>query len=123
MTKKGEKKQKAAKAANANANATAAPKGPKQGTLPAEGMSRKRIAELDEAAEAYRVARNARQEKTKVEKAKKTELMAVARKHGINVYVYEGEDGEELEVEYTAETKENVAVKQIAKAGADEDNE
>jgi transcriptional regulator len=115
MTKKGEKKAKAEKAANTN-------KGPKQGTLPAEGMARKRIAEIDKAAEAYRVERNKRQAQTKVEKAKKQELIQIARKHGIKVYVYEGEDGEELEVEYTEATTENVKVTQVAKAGADEDN-
>lgn len=113
MTKKGKKTNKAPKAENASAAAAAdsKPKGKRQGEL--AGFERERIAELDDAAEAYRVARNTRQAQTKVEKAKKQELMAVARKHGVKVYVYESEDGEELQVEYTAETKENVKVKKL----------
>lgn len=119
MAKKSNKKTKAPKASKTTANSneaapaaapeTAPAKGKKQGEL--DGFGRERIAELDGAAEAYRKARNERQAKTKVEKAKKQELMAVARKHGVKVYVYESDDGEELEVEYTAETKENVKVK------------
>jgi hypothetical protein len=122
MTKKGSKKTKAAKNENAT---TAAPvdtkpaAGRKQGEL--AGFERKRIEELDQAAEAYRTARNSRQEKTKVEKAKKQELMAVARKHGVKVYLYESEDGEELQLEYTAETKENVKVKKIEDVDDEED--
>lgn len=86
MTKKGEKKT----AANTNAK-----KAPKQGTLPADGMARKRIDELDAAAEAYRAARNKRQDHTKIEIEKAAVLLAVARKYGISVYVYEDEEGDE----------------------------
>jgi hypothetical protein len=124
MTKKIDKKTKApkvTKTANTNEQSAppAKPKGKKQ--LEIAGTERKRIPELDEAAEAYRTARNTRQEKTKIEKAKKQELMAAARKHGVKVYVYESEDGEELELEYTAETKENVKVKKVEDLDDDED--
>ena len=124
MTKKGKsKKTTKAKAKKENATEPAATppaeKPKKQGEL--AGFERQRIAELDTAAEAYRMARNTRQAQTKVEKAKKQELMAVARKHGIKVYVYESEDGEELEIEYTAETKENVKVKKVEDLDDDED--
>ena len=114
MTKKSKAPKKSTKASNTNEPTTTAdkkPKGKKQLDIP--GTERKRIDELDTAAEAYRTARNTRQAQTKVEKAKKQELLAVARKHGVKVYVYESEDGEELEVEYTAETKENVKVKKL----------
>lgn len=125
MTKKGTKSKAPKAAKNENATAAAAPaeapptKGKKQGEL--DGFERPRIAELDKAAEGYRTARNERQAKTKVEKAKKQELMAVARKHGVKVYVYESDDGEELQLEYTAETKENVKVSKIEDTDEDED--
>lgn len=89
--------------------------------LPAEGMTRKPIKEIDDAAEAYRLERNKRQEQSKKEKAKKTELMAVARKHGVQAYVYESEDGEEFTVEYSSATKENVKVTKIADGDEDEE--
>jgi hypothetical protein len=47
--------------------------------------------------------------------------MAIARKHGVKVYVYESEDGEELQLEYTAETKENVKVSKLEDDDGDED--
>lgn len=115
MTKKSSKKKaKNSNAPKADDTAPAEAKpttGKKQGEL--DGFERPRIKEIDQAAEAYRTARNMRQEKTKVEKAKKQELMAVARKHGVKVYVYESDDGEELQLEYTAETKENVKVSKL----------
>ncbi len=103
----------------ARAKKTKAPKATKQ-QLKIPGTSRKegpgRIKELDDAAEEYRSERDKRQAQSKVEKAKKQELLAVARKHGVKVYVYEDDNGEDLEVEYTAETKENVSVKKVAPA-------
>lgn len=123
MTKKGSKK--AAKNENTATPAAAAAetkpkpaKGKKQGEL--SGFERKKIDEIDKAAEVYRKARNTRQAQTKVEKAKKQELMAIARKHGVKVYIYESDDGEELQLEYTAETKENV---KVSKIDVDEDED
>jgi len=114
MTKKNPKKSAPKKTANENKPAAAAK--PKKGAaqLKIPGTERKRIKEIDEAAEAYRVERNKRQEQSKVEKAKKQELMKVAREHGAKLYVYEAEDGEEFAVEYTADTKENVKVTKVA---------
>ncbi len=86
---------------------------PKQLKLEAEGMNRKGIDEVDKAAEAFRVARDKRMALTKVEKEKKTLLMAVVKKHGLTNYIYEDEDGEDEEVEYKAETAENVKVKKV----------
>ena len=115
--KKAATKKPPAKATAKNENAKPSKK--KQLDIP--GTERKRIAEIDDAAEAYRVERNKRQEQSKVEKAKKQELMAVARKHDAKLYVYEAENGEEFEVEYTADTKENVKVTKAAAAeGEDE---
>lgn len=114
MTKKGSKKKTIAPKTDD------APKKAKQMPLPGEGMQRKRIAELDKAAEFYRAARNVRQEHTKKEKEAKTLLMACAKKHGVDVYVYEDEEGEEFEVEYSAEQKENIKVSKIARDEADE---
>jgi hypothetical protein len=111
MAKKTEKK---------GASSKKPPQKAKQLKLPAEGMSRKRIPEVDDAAEAYRVARDERMAHTKVEKEKKAKLLETAKKHGIKVYVFEDEDGEELEVEYTAKTDENVTVRKV-KAEADDE--
>lgn len=92
----------------------------KQLKLPAEGMSRKAIPEVDKAAERYRDARDIRMDHTKLEKAAKQSLLEVAKKHGVKVYVFEDEDGEELEVEYIEKTDENVKVRKVKpEAGED----
>lgn len=91
----------------------AAPKKAKQLKLPAEGMSRKSNPEIDDAAELYREARDARMEHTKTEKATKQSLLDVCKKHGVSVYIYESEDGEEYEIEYKEKTDENVKVKRV----------
>lgn len=98
-------------------------KKPQQMKLPAEGMSRKAVAEIDKAAENYREKRDVRMEHTKLEKAAKSVLIDVAKKHlaeaakndpkGIATYVYESEDGEEFEVRYIAKSAENVKVKKV----------
>lgn len=99
--------------AKKTAKKTKAPKKQKQLKLPAEGMSRKAIPELDKAAESYREARDIRMEHTKVEKTAKVNLLNVAKKYGVKVYVYESEDGDELEVEYIEKTDEDVKVKKV----------
>jgi hypothetical protein len=114
VTKKGSKKTKAA-------NDEAAPKKPKQLGLPAEGMQRKKIAEVDKAAEAYRAARDIRMKHTKTEKERKLALIEVAKKHGVKDYVYEDEDGEEFAVEYTADQKENVKVRKLDRDDGDDE--
>lgn len=111
MAKKNAKKAKAAKPAPETSKKPAAPKKAKQLKLPAEGMSRKANPEIDAAAEEFRTARDVRMEHSKAEKAAKAKLLDVAKKHGIKLYIYESEDGEELEVEYTAKTDENVTVR------------
>lgn len=50
------------------------------------GTERKSIKEVDDAAEVYRTARDARMKKSKVEKEKKTDLVNVMLKHGLSVY-------------------------------------
>lgn len=99
------------------------PKGPKgkQLKLPADGMKRTSIAEVDKAAEAFRVARDKRMALTKIEKEKKVLLLEAAKKHGVKKYVYEAEDGEEFEVEYESEVEENVKVKKVKQDEDDED--
>lgn len=109
MTKKGTKTKKAAKPAAAKKPA----KKPKQLKLPAEGMARKSIPEVEEAAEKYREARDTRMEHTKLEKAAKSVLQEVAKKHGVSVHLYESEDGEEYEVRYTAKTDEDIKVSKV----------
>ena len=118
MAKKTKAKAKGAKkspktGAEPAAPAAAKPKKAKQLKLPAEGMSRKANPEIDKAAERYRVARDTRMEHTKVEKAEKANLLEVAKKHGIEVYVYESEDGEEFTVEYTKKQDEDVKVRKV----------
>ncbi len=77
------------------------------------GTERKGIREVDDAAEAFRIARDKRMAMTKVEKEKKTLLMGIVKKHGLESYVYDDEDGEEEEVLYKAETAEDVKVKKV----------
>lgn len=50
------------------------------------GTERKSIKEVDDAAEVYRNARDARMKKSKVEKEKKSDLVNVMLKHGLSVY-------------------------------------
>ena len=127
MAKK--KPTKAAKTAAPKKPAAAAPPPPaaepakpkkgKQLKLPAEGMARATNPEIDALAEAYREKRDARMALTKEEKAAKQSLLDVAKKHGITVYVYESEDGDEYEVKYKAKTDEEIKVKRV-KAEPDE---
>jgi len=95
-------------------------RGKRQQTIP--GTERKSIDEVDDAAEAFRVARNKRQAATKVETEKKAVLKDILRKHGIKSYFYEDEDGDTEEVQRTEEVKEDVKVNKVkqAKAKADE---
>jgi hypothetical protein len=95
---------------------------PQQQKLPGEGFARKGIKEIDDAAEAYRTARDTRMEYTKAEKAAKDYLLGVVKKHEAKVYIYESEDGEEMRVEYTAKAKENVRVRS-ASSESDDDGE
>lgn len=121
MTKSKTKKPKAEKAATQK---PAAPKKakPQQQKLPGEGFQRKGIKEIDDAAEAYRAARDVRMEHTKLEKAAKDRLLDVVKKHEAKVYIYESDDGEEMRVEYTAKAKENVRVRS-ASSEPDDDGE
>jgi collagenase-like PrtC family protease len=82
-----------------------------------------RVKEVDEAAEAYRKARDKRQAATKVETEKKTILKETLKRHGVTgPYFYDDEDGDTEEVKPTIETKEDVKVNKVkqAKAKADE---
>jgi hypothetical protein len=84
-----------------------------------------RVKEIDEAAEAYRKARDKRQAATKVETEKKTVLKEALRRHGINgPYFYDDEDGDTEEVKPILPDPEEFDVKvnkvKQAKAKADE---
>jgi hypothetical protein len=108
---------------NDNTPATTEPKAKRQKrqqSIP--GTERKSIEEVDEAAEAFRIARNKRQAATKVEAERKAVLKSVLGKHGIKSYFYEDEDGDTEEVQRIEELKEDVKVNKVkqAKAKADE---
>lgn len=121
-TKKAAKKTIASKPSSPANDQTLAPKKAKQLSLAGEGMQRKKIAEVDKAAEAFREARDTRMKHTKVEKEKKTVLMDVAKKHGLkNGYVYESEDGEEFVVDYTEDSKANVKVRKLERDDGDDE--
>lgn len=109
MTKKSSKKT----TTKETTDEAPTPKKAKQLGLPAEGMQRKKIAEIDKAAEAFRAARDTRMSHTKKEKERKLALIEVVKKHGLKSYVYEDEDGEEFAVEYAADQKENVKVRKL----------
>lgn len=118
MTKKTAKKKatkKPAKPANTNAK--------KGAQLRIAGTERpNRIPAVDEAAEAYRVARNERQAAGKVELEKKALLKDVLKKHDIKgSYYYDDEDGDTEEVEPITEVKEDVKVNKVKNAKAKDD--
>jgi hypothetical protein len=111
MGKKNAKKTKSTgKAKNDN----------KKGQLRIAGTERpNRIEEIDEAAEAYRVARNERQAAGKVEQEKKAVLKDLLKKHGIvDAYFYDDEEGDTEEVKPISEVKEDVKVNKVKNAKA-----
>ena len=114
MAKKNAKKKSAGKAKNDNK---------KTGQLRIAGTERpNRIPEIDEAAEAYRVARNERQAAGKVELEKKALLKDLLKKHDIkDVYFYDDEEGDTEEVKPIHEVKEDVKVNKVKNAKAKDD--
>lgn len=81
-----------------------------------------RVKEVDDAAEAYRKARDKRQAATKVETEKKTILKDTLKRHGISgPYFYDDEDGDTEEVKPTQEVKEDVKVNKVKQAKAKSD--
>lgn len=71
------------------------------------GTERKTIPAIEAAANAYRDARDTRMEHTKVEVAKKADLIRVMQEHKVALYKFDGPEGEEL----TAELKDETTVK------------
>jgi len=115
MTKKGTKTKTTKKPANTNAK--------KGAQLRLAGTERpNRIKEIDEAAEAYRIARNKRQAATKVEGEKKTVLKDLVKKFGLtDSYFYDDEDGDTEEVQPINEVVEDVKVNKVKQAKAKDD--
>lgn len=73
----------------------------KQVTIGGEAFKRpNRIAEIDDAAEAFRKARDKRMSATKVESEKKSQLKGLMKKHGLitSSYFYDDEDGDTEEI-------------------------
>jgi hypothetical protein len=87
----------------------------KQGELP--GMEREQIKEVDDAAEAYRDARDARMKKTETEKESKDALIEVMRKHKLTVYRDESVDPPLV---ITLVDKTNVKVTEVEDGAQDE---
>ncbi len=90
------------------------------------GMERPSIKEVEEAAEDFRLKRNARMLAMTPEKEAKTNLLTVLEKHKLKNYRYEGEnaEGETVEFEIERESKENVKVRSAKdKDGEDEGGE
>lgn len=90
-----------------------------------EGVGRKEIKEVEEAAEAYVAARDTRMTWTKEEVKTKKALTDLMHKHGIPSYEYEveieGDDGKET-IERVAELKVTEKLK-VRKKGADDAEE
>lgn len=104
-----------------------APKGKgkrmKQETLPGESFARKSITAIDEAAEAYRQARDERMALTKQETDAHATLLGVMKESGIKPgekYVYVDDEGDELEVYVDDVVKVKVKKVKNAKAKSDE---
>ncbi len=95
----------------------------KQQELP--GVERPSIKEVEEAAEDFRLKRNARMLSMGPEKEAKTNLLTVLKKHKLKDYRYEGEDaeGETVEFEIKRESKENVKVRSAKDKEDPEENE
>jgi hypothetical protein len=72
------------------------------------------IKELDDAGEAYLVERNKRMKMTVKEKDAKTALIAVMKKHNLEVYTFEDDDGEHV---ITLSEKSNVKVSDVEDLG------
>lgn len=85
--------------------------------LPIPGTERKVHKDITKAAEAYVDARDERQRKSKTEKEKKTLLIAAMKKHELETYI---DEDAEIVVTYTADTKEQVKVREL---DDDEDGE
>lgn len=93
---------------------------PKQTNIP--GTERKSIAEIDEAAEAYRDARDERMKLTEEERETHEALLEVMKRHGVtDRYVYVDDDGDELEVSVADVVK--VKVRKVKNAKAKDANE
>lgn len=97
MTKKGTKQKTEKKARKT-----------KQPSLPAPGMERTKIPDVEEAAAEYLKARNKRQEQTKVETEKMAVLVEALTKHGVKVYKFDDDEGEEQVVEVKDKVKVTV---------------
>lgn len=112
-------KTKAPKNENTTTSATSTKKAKQLGL--GDGYERKKIVEVEEAAEAYREVRNKRMDWTVKESEAQAELDAVLEKHGIRKYIYVDDEGDEQEA-YVPETKPKAKVRKVkqAKAKADE---
>ena len=108
-----------------NSNKPAAPKSAKKGKAKqlgmGEGFERKKIAELEDAAEDYRIARDTWMGLQAEMTEKQVKLDGLLTKHGIKKYVYLDDEGDELEA-YVPDTKPLAKVRRVknAKAKADE---
>lgn len=89
----------------------------KQPSLPAPGMERTKIADIEDAAAEYLKARNGRQEQTKVETEKMAVLVDQLTKHGVKLYKFEDDEGEEQVVEVKDKVK--VTVRKVTADGTD----
>lgn len=101
----------------AKTNAKSKGKKPKQLGL-GEGYERKKIAEVEEAAEDYRSTRDERMNLQVTENEKQAKLDDLLAKHGIKKYVYLDDDGEELEA-YVPDKKPLAKVRRVKKHKAD----
>lgn len=108
MTKKTEKKPKKSKPQQLRI----------KGTERIDG-----IKEIDSAAAAYLEVRDQRMELTSEEADKKAILMGLVKKHGIELYKFEDEEGQQYDVKYEQETEENVTVRKAKVPKADKGGE
>lgn len=84
----------------------------KQMTIP--GTGRKQNADVENAADMYRDARDERMKHSKLEKQRKLELIAVMQANKIKRYKFDDSEGEELEV--SIDEKVDVSVRKTGEA-------
>jgi hypothetical protein len=115
MKKTSDRAPKKSKAAATTEGEKAAPPAKKQQTLDAPGMERKRIPQVEAAANKLRETRTERMELQKLEATQQDELVEKMREHGVRLYKFDGED-DELIVELKDKTKVQVRKATTAKS-------
>lgn len=93
---------------------------PRQGHLPAEGMTRPPgDPEIEEAGEEYRLVRDERMAMASKEREAKKKLISMMESKNVTTYLYTDDEGNERKI--TLESKKNAKVAKIRPSDPDDD--